>query len=183
MDLESVAGPSNPQTPPRAASPSPYIPPTPAKARWGWNPTTSPFAPSPLQQDPDTSWQPIPETSYKRKRSNTIPGLPAVREEIVAQNPNSNYWEQRMAQRVSDAGSDPSQVDFGFFPIILEFLTEIQSDYTKRLSFLEDLLELEENAHGVTKVTLNNLDKKFNTITSNREFHQMEPLLCPLPRL
>jgi hypothetical protein len=177
MDLESVAGPSNPKTPPRAASPTPYIPSTPFKSSaWGLNPTSNPFAPSP-------SLQPIPDTSYKRKRSNTLPGLPTVREEIVAQNPNCNYWEQRMAQRISDAGTDPSQVDFGFFPIILDFLTEIQADYTKRLSFLEDLLELEENSHSTTKMTLNNLDGKFKTITSNRQYQQMEPLLCPLPLL
>src|ERR1700710_1004279 len=174
MDLESTAGPSTTKTPPRIASPSPYVPSAPFKSGFsaGFKPTVASFTP----------W--VGDSSqYKRKRSDTIPGPPAVREDIALKNPDCNYWEQRMAQAVSDGGVDPSQVDFGFLPIILAFLAEMQTDYTKRLSFVEDQLELEENAHKNTKFLLENVAYKVKILTSNRENQQIEPILSPLPKL
>src|SRR6266849_2244291 len=112
-----------------------------------------------------------------------IPGPPEVREDIALNNPTCNYWEQRLAQTVKDSGVDPSQVEFGFLPIILGFLNEIQTDYTKRISFVEDQLELEENAHKSTKFLLDQVTWKDKTITSNREHQQIEPLLPPMPVL
>ena len=144
MDLESVAGPSNPQTLPGVISPTPYIPSAPFKAGTtsGFNPQSAPFS--------TASWG-MTSAQFKRKRSDTIPGPPQVREDIALTNPTCNYWEQRLAQTVTDSGVDPSQIDFGFIPIILGFLSEIQTDYTKHISFVEDQLELEENAHKSTK--------------------------------
>src|ERR1700710_2862534 len=120
---------------------------------------------------------------FKRKRSDTIPGPPKVREAITLKNPTCNYWEQRLAQTVTYSGVDPSQVDFGFIPIILGFLTEVQTEYTKRISFVEDQLELEENVHKSTKSLLDQVTWKVKTITSNREPQQIEPLLSPMPAL
>src|SRR6266852_3358342 len=176
MDLESVAGPSNPQTPPGAASPAPYIPSAPFKAGApsGLNPLSASFSTVP--------WG-MTSSQFKRKRSDTIPGPPMVREDIALNNPSCNYWEQHLAQTVTDSGVDPSQVDFGFLPIILGFLTEIQTDYTRRISFVEDQLELEENAHKSTKSLLDHVTFKVKTLTSNRENLQIEPLLSPLPPL
>src|ERR1700709_1080402 len=112
MDLESTAGPSTTETPPRISSPSPYVPSAPFKSgpSAGLKPTVASF----FALGDEIN-------KYKRKRSNTIPGPPAVREDIALKNPDCNYWEQRMAQAVSDGGVDPSQVDFGFLPIILAF--------------------------------------------------------------
>src|ERR1700710_1822025 len=175
MDLESTAGPSTTETPPRVSSPSPYVPAAPFKSGFAsaLKPTVAPF--SIFGKDFNSQ--------YKRKRSDTIPGPPAVREDIALKNPECNYWEQRMAQAVSDGGVDPSQVDFGFLPIILAFLAEMQTDYTKRLSFVEDQLELEENAHKNTKFLLENVAYKVKILTSNRENQQIEPVLSPLPTL
>src|SRR6266852_7084427 len=176
MDLESVAGPSNPQTPPGAPSPVPYIPSAPFKAGApsGLNPLSASFSTVP--------WG-MTSSQFKRKRSDTIPGPPMVREDIALNNPSCNYWEQCLAQTVTDSGVDPSQVDFGFLPIILGFLSEIQTDYTRRISFVEDQLELEENAHKSTKFLLDQVTWKVKTITSNREPQQIEPLLPPMPTL
>src|SRR6266852_2528774 len=140
MDLESVAGPSNPQTPSGAPSPVPYVPSAPFKvsAPSGLNPLSSLFS---------TAFWGMTSAHFKRKRIDTIPGPPMVCKDIALNNPTCNYWEQRLAQTVTDSGVDPSQVDFGFLPIILGFLTEIQTEYTKRISFVEDQLELEEVAH------------------------------------
>src|ERR1700710_2340648 len=115
MDLESVAGPSNPQTPPGVLSPTPYIPSTPFKvgAPAGFNPQSTSFAPA--------SWG-IASAQFKKKRSDTIPGPPAVREDIALKNRTCNFWKQRLTQTVTDSGVDPSQVDFRFIPIILGFL-------------------------------------------------------------
>src|ERR1700710_2666487 len=174
MDLESTAGPSTSKTPPRVSSPSPYVPSAPFKSGFsaGFTPTVASFTP----------WG-VDSNQYKRKRSDTIPAPPAVREDIALKNPDCNYWEQRMAQAVSDGGVDPSQVDFGFLPIILAFLAEMQTDYTKRLSFVEDQLELEENAHKNTKFLLENVAYKVKILTSNRENQQIEPILSPLHTL
>ena len=114
MDLESVAGPSNPQTPPGVTSPTPYIPSAPFKAGapTGFNPQSTPFS--------TATWG-MTSAQFKRKRSDTIPGPPAVHEDIALKNPTCNYWEQRLTQTVTDSGVDPSQDDFGFIPIILDF--------------------------------------------------------------
>src|ERR1700709_1385832 len=121
MDLESTAGPSTTETPPRVSSPSPFVPSAPFKSGFSaaFKPTVTFF--SPFGKDIN---------QYKRKRSDTIPGPPAVREDIALKNPDCNYWEQSMAQTVTDSGVDPSQVDFGFIPIILGFLTELQIELT-----------------------------------------------------
>jgi hypothetical protein len=74
-------------------------------------------------------------------------------------------------------------MDFGVLPIILGFITEIQAEYTKLISFLEDQLELEEQAHKYTKFLLENVSYKVKTLTSNRENLQIETLLSPLPPL
>src|SRR5712691_2145177 len=176
MDLKSLAGPSNPQTPPRVFSPAPCVSSAPSKvgAPMGFNPQASSFS--------TASWG-MASAQFKRTRSDTIPGPPPVREDIALKNPTCNYWEQRLVQTVTDSGVDPSQVDFGFLPIILGFLNEIQTDYTKRISFVEDQLELEENAHKSTKILLDQVTWKVKTITSNREPQQIEPLLSPIPAL
>src|SRR6266852_938853 len=175
MDLESVAGPSTPETPSGALSPTPYVPSAPFKSGFAGFSTQAPsFTPA--------TWG-VNMSQYKRKRSDTIPGPPPVRDDIALKNPTCNYWEQRLAQTVTDSGVDPSQVDFGFLPIILGFLTEIQTEYSKRISFVEDQLELEESAHKNTKVLLENTTYKVKTLTSNRENLQIEPLLSPLPLL
>jgi hypothetical protein len=178
MSSEAVADPSNPTTPPGAPSPSPFVPPAPAKSGglFGLNPGTTPYV-------PQLSWGAMSDPSYKRKRSDTISGPPAVREDIAQKNPSCNYWEQRMAQTITDSGADPSQIDFGFFPIILGFLTEIQADYCKRISFVEDQLDLEVSTHTTTKASLSDARKKLEIITSNRNLLQLEPLLAPLPQL
>jgi hypothetical protein len=67
---------------------------------------------------------------------------------------------------VSDGGTDPSQMDFGFLLITLAFLTEIQTEYTKRISFVEDQFELEEQAHKNTKFLLENVTYKVKTLIS-----------------
>src|SRR5712691_1905969 len=176
MDLKSLAGPSNPQTPPRVFSPAPCVSSAPSKVGTpaGFNPQSSSFS--------TATWG-MASAQFKRKRSDTIPGPPVVREDIALNNPTCNYWEQRLAQTVTDSGVDPSQVDFGFLPIILGFLSEIQTDYTRRISFVEDQLELEENAHKSTKLMLDQVTWKVKTITSNREPQQIKPLLSPMPAL
>ena len=143
IDLESVAGPSNPQTPHGVLSPTPYVPSAPFNvgAPTGFNPQASTFS---------TSFWEMTYAHFKRKRSDTIPGPPPVREDIALKNLTYKYWEQRLAQTVTDSGVDPSQVDFVFLPIILGFITEIQTEYLRRISFVEDQLELEENAHKTT---------------------------------
>ena len=71
------------------------------------------------------------DPSYKRKRSDTVSSPPGVRDDIAQKNPTCNYWEQRLAQAITDSGADPSQIDFGFIPIILGFLMELETDYYK----------------------------------------------------
>src|SRR6266849_6520468 len=143
MDLESVAGPSAPKTPPGVLSPTPYVLTAPSKSVFaGFSTQASSFTPSVWGSE---------LSQYKRKRSDTILVPSPVREDIALKNPTCNYWEQRLAQTVADSGMDPSQVDFGFLPIILGFLSEIQTEYTKRISFVKDQLELEENAYKNTK--------------------------------
>jgi hypothetical protein len=138
----------------------------------GFNPTASPFP----NMFGDMS-------QFKRKRSDTIPGPPAVHEEIALKNPTINYWEQPLAQMVSDLRVDPSQVYFGFIPIIFGFLTQIQTEYTKRISFMEDQLELEVKLHKNTKSSLKHVTFKVKTLTSNRDNLQIEPLLSLMPAL
>src|SRR6266849_1246726 len=101
MDLESVAGPSNPQTPLGAPSPVPYVPSAPFKASApsGLNPLTSSFS--------TASWG-MTSAHFKRKRSDTIPGPPMVREDIALNHPTCNFWEQGLVQTVTDSGVDPS---------------------------------------------------------------------------
>jgi len=70
-----------------------------------------------------------------------------------------------------------------FLLIILGFLTEIRIEYTKRIIFIEDRLELEENTHKNTKFLLENMTFKVKALISNRENLQIEPLLSPLPLL
>jgi hypothetical protein len=42
-------------------------------------------------------------SQFSRKRSNMIPGPPAVREDLNLKNPTCNHWEQCVAQTVSDS--------------------------------------------------------------------------------
>jgi hypothetical protein len=84
IDLESVAGPSNPETTSRFVSPSPYVLSAPFKgiAMPGFNPRSTPFAPA--------TWG-MNIAQYKQKRSDTIPGPPVVHEHIALKNPTCNY--------------------------------------------------------------------------------------------
>src|SRR3978361_938214 len=120
-DSEATAGPPNPKTPPGALSPSPYVPSATQKSApaggFSFGASAKPYV---------TWGQPI---NTKRQRSDTVSTLPMVIDDIVHQNPTCNYWEQRLALTVTDFGKDPSQIDFGFIPIILGFLTEIHNDY------------------------------------------------------
>jgi hypothetical protein len=74
-------------------------------------------------------------------------------------------------------------MDFGFLPIILGFITEIQAEYIKRISFVEDQLELEEQSHKSTITRLEYVTNKVQALISNRELKQIVPLLTPLPPL
>src|SRR3978361_1989064 len=174
MDPEATAGPSNPKTPPGALSPSPYVPSAPQKSvpagGFNFGASAKPYVP----------WGKPPSTT-KRQRSDTLSTLPMVRYDIHHRDPTCNYWEQRLAQTVTDKGVDPSQTDFGFIPIILGFLSEIQKDYKEQATLIEDQLDLESAPHSSTKVRLSQLQAKFDIITSKRDGLQLEPLLSPMP--
>src|SRR3978361_104863 len=175
MDSGASAGPSNPKAPHGALSPSPYVPSAPQKSvpagSFNFGASAKPYVP----------WgQP---TNTKRQRSDTVSTLPSVRDDIVHQNPTCNYWEQRLAQTVTDVGKDRSQIDFGFIPIIFGFLTEIQKEYRAQASLIEDQLDLEAAAHTSTKINLSQLQSKFDIIASKRDGLQLEPLLSPMPKI
>jgi hypothetical protein len=58
-------------------------------------------------------------------------------------------------------------MDSGFLPIILGFFTEIQAEYTKRIFFLEDQLELENQSHKSTITRLELVTGKVQALISN----------------
>jgi hypothetical protein len=76
--------------------------------------------------------------AQKRQTSDTITPILPTQDEVVRKFPRSDYWTLRVAQAITEARKDPTELCSTDSPsrIIVGFLTAIQQDYNTRTDLL-----------------------------------------------